>query len=382
MHQGVRHLIARGWRWRAGIAVLALSLALIGMLASFTPAQAAGGDFQIALGGQVSSSQVTGTDSQGRRTIDASLELAANTGQYPAVMLQMDLTELVSASGTGSFTGTGVLSDESGQHALFHTQIRGTISADSTFRFQALDPQAAQGSGGGLTLSGGWRSNKTGALAGIAQGTLQFPTGLPASLVTGIWPAVGPAYAASTADPSLWYVTRGAASTAYVLLIITTITGAGISTQAFDSVTRRWRVLDLHQVLTLLMLGLIALHLVTLVLDPFLPFSPAQLAWPVGEPYRAVPVALGVIGLYALLIVTISSWVRPHLGYRVWRALHYVSVVALVALTLHGILAGTDTATPWMIAIYVTGSLAVLALAALRVIQTLTRVRPARVQSF
>lgn len=180
----------------------------------------------------------------------------------------------------------------------------------------------------------------------------------------------------ATADPTLWFLTRGAASSAYLVLIVTTILGIGISTQAFDSVTQRWRVLDLHQVLTLLMWGLIALHLVTLAVDPYLTFGVIHLFWPFGELHRPVPVALGVIGFYALAIVSLSSWVRGAIPYRWWRAMHYVSTVAFVGVTLHGMLSGTDSNTIWMVATYVTSTTAVGFLLILRLTQAVARSRP------
>ncbi len=367
----------RSW---AIIGPAALALVAIGALASLAApprALAAGGAFQISETGQIASSQSSGTDSQGKRVVAVSLDLITMPGHYPAVMLQLDVTEHLVTDGSGTLAGTATLSDESGQTPIFSANVAGRILTTGVTRYQLAQAHAATGSGGSLTWQGALSASSQGDLTGIGRGALQFPSGLASSLVAAIWPAVSAQYAqsASIADPTLWYVTRGAATSAYVLLIVTTVLGMGISTQAFDSVTQRWRVLDLHQVLTVLMLGLVALHLVTLALDPFLRFNVGNLFWPLGEPYRAVPVALGVIGFYALAIVTLSSWVRQQLSYGVWRALHYVSVVALVALTLHGMLAGTDSPTVWMTALYVTGSLAVIALAALRGAQSLTRVR-------
>jgi methionine sulfoxide reductase heme-binding subunit len=121
------------------------------------------------------------------------------------------------------------------------------------------------------------------------------------------------------------------------------------------------------------------LHLISLLLDPFISYNVANLIWPFGEPgqYRPLYVSLGVVGLYSLAVVTISSWVRRWFAYSVWRALHYVSAVSFVVLTLHGILAGTDTQTVWMIATYVTGSLLVGALLLLRIAQGWVRHKPA-----
>ncbi len=156
---------------------------------------------------------------------------------------------------------------------------------------------------------------------------------------------------------------------------MTTALGIGISTRAFDSVAQRWRVLDLHQVLTLTMVAMVVLHLVTLLLDPFITFGVFNLLWPFGEPYSQLAVALGVLGLYAMLVVTISSWLRQFLSYRVWHLTHFISYLGFVLLTLHGILGGTDTTTPWMLAMYITSVLAIGMLTLVRLIQTAQSVR-------
>jgi sulfoxide reductase heme-binding subunit YedZ len=338
--------------------------------------------FQIALAGRVSSSQ-TSTDAQGNPVVAQTQVLHTDTGQYPAVALVLDLTEQ-SVAGQQRLTGTATLSDIDQQTAIFTATVSGTIDGNGLEQYTLGQAQPATGSGGRLTWHGLVRQSKLGDLTGTAAGVLVLPAGLSASVVASIWPGAantGSGATSRAADPTLWYLTRGAALTAYLLLAATTALGIGISTRAFDSVARRPLVLDLHQVLTLLMVAFVALHLVTLLLDPFTPFSPAQLVWPLGEPYRPLWVALGVIGLYALAMVVFSSWARRFLAFGAWRALHYLSLVAFVALTLHGILAGTDTTTPWMLAIYVTSALAVAALLALRLSQAAGQGELARSQT-
>jgi sulfoxide reductase heme-binding subunit YedZ len=153
-------------------------------------------------------------------------------------------------------------------------------------------------------------------------------------------------------DPTLWYVTRGAAATAYVLLTLSVALGLTVSMRAFDGLIKAWRILDLHQVSALLMLAFVVLHLVTLVLDPFRPFTLLEVLWPLGETYRPVWVGLGVLSVYLLVAISVSSWLRRAIGNRTWRVVHLTSFAAFVLLTLHGIFAGSDTRTPWMLGVY------------------------------
>jgi methionine sulfoxide reductase heme-binding subunit len=100
------------------------------------------------------------------------------------------------------------------------------------------------------------------------------------------------------------------------------------------------------------MLAFVALHLLTLLLDPLKPFSVVELVWPLAETYRPVWAALGVLGLYLLLAILATSWLRRTLGARTGRAIHLTSYAAFVLLTLHGLFFGTDARTPWVLGVY------------------------------
>jgi hypothetical protein len=161
-------------------------------------------------------------------------------------------------------------------------------------------------------------------------------------------------------DPTLWYITRGAAATAYLLLTAVMAFGIILSFRGLEGIMRGWRVYDLHQVLTLLLLGFVGLHLVTLYLDPVEPFSLLKLAWPFAESYRPLGTALGVLTLYLIVLVALSSWARRLLTTRLWYLLHLTSYVAFILVTIHGLLTGADSQTPWMLGVY-TGSSALVA---------------------
>jgi methionine sulfoxide reductase heme-binding subunit len=161
-------------------------------------------------------------------------------------------------------------------------------------------------------------------------------------------------------DPTLWYVTRGAAATAYLLLTTVMAFGVILSFRGLEGLMRGWRVYDLHQVLTLLLLGFVGLHLVTLYLDPFEPFNLLKLVWPFAETYRPLGTALGVLTLYLLVLLALSSWARRLLSARLWFLLHLTSYVAFILVTIHGLLTGADSQTPWMLGVY-TGSSALVA---------------------
>ncbi len=157
---------------------------------------------------------------------------------------------------------------------------------------------------------------------------------------------------ASPADPHMWYLTRALATAAYLMLTLSVLLGTlrSIARQAKERLS--WIVDELHQVLAALALVLVIGHLLTLLVDPFLPFTVSNLLLPFAEPYRPLAVRLGVLAVYGMVVVLLSSWVRRHISYGLWRTIHYLSFLAFVLATAHGLLAGSDAGEPWARAMY------------------------------
>jgi methionine sulfoxide reductase heme-binding subunit len=198
---------------------------------------------------------------------------------------------------------------------------------------------------------------------------------LTLALSESFWHAHGLLTGAAAAAPSplLWYFTRTTAVAAYVTLTGAAMLGMlrGVARGSGERLS--WVVDELHQVLATVFAALVVLHLLSLIYDPFLPFSVTNILLPVGEPYRPLPVDLGVLALYTLVVVLGSTWIRRTIPYRFWRVVHYASFATFVLVTLHGLLAGSDSGEPWMRAVYAGASVAVGFLAVMRF---LTRPRP------
>jgi predicted ferric reductase len=157
---------------------------------------------------------------------------------------------------------------------------------------------------------------------------------------------------ATQADPVLWYLTRTTAVAAYVALTFTVILGMLRAIARTSSERLSWVVDELHLFIASLTGGLIAGHLVSLKLDPFIPFAYNNLFFPGDQPYRPLATNLGVFAFYTMTVVLISSWFRALIPYRFWRFLHVFSFVAFGLVTAHGLLAGSDASEPWQRALY------------------------------
>ena len=54
-----------------------------------------------------------------------------------------------------------------------------------------------------------------------------------------------------------------------------------------------------------------------------------------------------------MALIIVSFPLRKRIGMRAWRRLHWATFGIFALATVHGLAAGTDTATPWAFALYV-----------------------------
>lgn len=179
-------------------------------------------------------------------------------------------------------------------------------------------------------------------------------------------------FAASTVQ-ALWYVTRAAGIIAYLLLWLSTVWGLAVSSKIFDPVLNRYFTYDMHQFLSLLSLGFVALHVIVLLADQYLPFSVAQVLVPFIAPYRPVWVGIGVIGMYLAILVSVTFYVRNLIGYSAFRVIHYLSFISYVGAAVHGLLSGTDSSLWSMQLVYAGTTLIVVFLFVYRVVVAVLR---------
>jgi sulfoxide reductase heme-binding subunit YedZ len=165
---------------------------------------------------------------------------------------------------------------------------------------------------------------------------------------------------ALTSDQAMWYLTRAAGMIAYLLLWFSTVWGLAIPSKLFGEVLSGEFTFDFHKFISLLSLGFLGLHIVVLTADRYMPFSVAQLLVPFLSPYRPLWVGIGVIAFYLLLLVTITFYLRKHIGMKAFRYIHYASLAAYLGAVVHALLSGTDSSLPVVVLLYIgTSSLVV-----------------------
>ncbi len=174
-----------------------------------------------------------------------------------------------------------------------------------------------------------------------------------------------------------WVFMRLLGFMAYFAMTASVIYGLLLSTKILDAIAHRPITFALHQDLACIGLGLAAVHGMLLALDGTVPFTLAQIAVPGLAPYAPLWVGVGQVAFYLMALVVGSFYVRRQIGQRAWRTLHYVTFLAFLGATGHGIVAGTDSGTPWAWWIYVGSLMVVVFLLVYRITISVGGRRPA-----
>ncbi|MDQ4085661.1 MAG: 2Fe-2S iron-sulfur cluster-binding protein [Actinomycetota bacterium] len=145
-----------------------------------------------------------------------------------------------------------------------------------------------------------------------------------------------------------WYVARAGGLTAWWLLCVAVLWGLLLSSRVLGERTPPAWLLDLHRMLGGLAVVFTATHLVGLYLDTWAGFTLEQLFVPLASDYRPAAVAWGVVGLYLLTAVEVTSLLRRRLPDRLWRWVHRSAFCVFALATVHAFTAGSDAASPWV----------------------------------
>jgi predicted ferric reductase len=146
-------------------------------------------------------------------------------------------------------------------------------------------------------------------------------------------------------DQLWWYLARSGGVAAWAMLAFSVLWGLALSTKVFGGKPRPNWILDLHRFTGGAAVVFTGIHVVSLVLDSYIEFGVREILIPFTSTYRPAAVAWGVIALYLLLAVEITSLLRKRISKRAWRMTHFLSFPLFILATVHGVTAGTDKDT-------------------------------------
>lgn len=155
-----------------------------------------------------------------------------------------------------------------------------------------------------------------------------------------------------------WYLTRASGLVAAVSLVILLLSGIGQITghtyRFLDPLTS-WAS---HRALGIAFGVSVLVHVGALLFDHFVQFSIWQLLVPWLSDYKPVTllginvgslyVALGVIALYLVAIIIITSLLWVEKKPATWKLIHLLSYVTVAFVFVHAIFLGTDLAHGWL----------------------------------
>lgn len=148
-----------------------------------------------------------------------------------------------------------------------------------------------------------------------------------------------------------WELIRAFGLTAYLLLFFTTALGMFLPLQLISGSTKAVLTIA-HRLAGWLALIFALVHGLLLMIDRTMPFTWTLVFFPSWTNVREFSFALGVITLYLLLIVLLSTDLIALLGKKLWKKIHFLSYGAFVLAFMHGVWAGTDASTLWGTALY------------------------------
>jgi sulfoxide reductase heme-binding subunit YedZ len=166
---------------------------------------------------------------------------------------------------------------------------------------------------------------------------------------------------------AFWYASRATGVVSLLLLTAVVLMGVLVTSGGRLPGLPRFAVTDLHRNLSLLAVAFLAVHVVSVVSDSYVTIGWSQVVIPWGGSYRPLWVGLGTVSFDLLLALVASSLIRVRLGLRMWRAIHWLAYAAWPVAVVHGLGAGTDLSSGWMLALTVSLVAAVLSAAAWRI---------------
>lgn len=210
---------------------------------------------------------------------------------------------------------------------------RSTVAKASTAAASGAQP----GRGGTTSRSSG----TSGRFRGRTFLALAVLAGLAAIYATG---QVTPATSAHQAELRVWLAARAAGFLTLGLLTLQVVLGLVLSHPTNKGTWKLSRLLfPWHANIWIFVLAFLAFHVATIVVDPFAGVGIGGALLPGLSSYRTVPVAIGVIALYALLVTGLTARYTKLLPRGVWLTLHRFSLLVLALAWMHGVLSGTDS---------------------------------------
>jgi predicted ferric reductase len=146
-----------------------------------------------------------------------------------------------------------------------------------------------------------------------------------------------------------WHVARSTGIVAWALLAASVLWGLFVSARLVKKRGVPVWATEVHRFTAALAVVFTMGHLVALVADNYVRFTWDDLLIPFASSYKTGAVTWGVVALWLLAAVQITSLLRNRLSRRVWRRIHALAFPLFAAAAFHTTLAGTDAKNPVLV---------------------------------
>lgn len=171
-------------------------------------------------------------------------------------------------------------------------------------------------------------------------------------------------------DPQLsWFLARATGVITLALVTLSLVLGIGSSTRMSSRGWPRFVTQALHRNVSLFVLVLLAIHIVTVILDSYVTITIADSFIPFVSSYRPLWLGLGTLASDLFIALVVTSELRHRFGYETWRAIHWTSYLCWPLAIVHSLGTGSDTRKAWSVWFVVACVLLVLLAVAWRIVE-------------
>ncbi len=140
----------------------------------------------------------------------------------------------------------------------------------------------------------------------------------------------------------LWVLSRATGLVSLVLLTLVMVIGILVQRQRRVGTLPRFVVVGLHRNASLLGVAFVAVHVASVVYDPYVSIRWVDALVPFAGSYRPFWLGLGAVTLDLMLALVLTSLLRHRVPRRAWRAVHWAAYACWPVALAHGVGTGSD----------------------------------------
>jgi predicted ferric reductase len=144
-------------------------------------------------------------------------------------------------------------------------------------------------------------------------------------------------------SPYLWYTTRATGIVALILFTLVVSLGTLVANRIGGTIVGRFEINELHRSLSMVAITFLVIHIMTTVLDSYVPTGLISVIVPMTSDYKRVAVGIGAVAFDLILAVWISSLLKLRIANQTWRYIHWLSWMGYTTAIIHAYMSGTDS---------------------------------------